>query len=87
MCPLGIRYEHERFVFLLCYFVNAMALVLCARDELVSQGGRTALMFASQNGRVDCARLLLGAGSDKEAKDNVCVGRLPTLSPFQSLFF
>jgi hypothetical protein len=43
-----------------------------------AQCGETALMCAAENGRTDCARLLLDAGADKEAKQIVraivCVG-------------
>ena len=35
------------------------------------EGGGTALICTSQNGHVDCARLLLDAGADKEATDKV----------------
>jgi hypothetical protein len=35
------------------------------------QFGMTALMPAASNGHADCARLLLDAGADKEAKDKV----------------
>ena len=38
-----------------------------------SQRGWTALIYATQSGRVDCVRLLLGAGADKDAKDEVRV--------------
>ncbi len=36
-----------------------------------AQQGRTALISAGFSGRVDCARLLLDAGADSNAKDNV----------------
>jgi hypothetical protein len=36
-----------------------------------SQIGRTVLMYAVQQGRADCARLLIDAGVDKDAKDEV----------------
>ncbi len=35
-----------------------------------AQDGETALMWAA--GHADCARLLLDAGADTEAKDKVC---------------
>jgi hypothetical protein len=57
------------------------------------QGGSTALMWAVLAGHVDCVRLLLGAGADKEAKDKVCVTRslrllflLKTIYSFSDLF-
>jgi hypothetical protein len=40
-----------------------------------SQDGRTALIYAAQYGRTDCVRLLIDAGADKEARNNVRVGR------------
>jgi ankyrin repeat protein len=33
--------------------------------------GRTALILAADQGHVDCARLLLDAGADKNVKTNV----------------
>ncbi len=36
-----------------------------------AQNGYTALICAAMNGHVDCARLLLDAGADKNAKNNV----------------
>ena len=40
-----------------------------------AQIGATALMNAVQKGHVDCARLLLDAGADKEATDQVRASR------------
>ncbi len=36
-----------------------------------AQGGNTALIWAGYKGHADCARLLLDAGADKNAKDKV----------------
>jgi ankyrin repeat protein len=36
-----------------------------------TQGGDTALMLASKMGHIDCVRVLLEAGADKDAEDNV----------------
>ncbi len=38
-----------------------------------TQNGWTALMNAAEFGRTECARLLIDAGADKEAKDEVRV--------------
>ncbi len=39
-----------------------------------SQGGQTALTWASMEGRADCVQLLIDAGVDKDIMDNVRVG-------------
>jgi ankyrin repeat protein len=35
------------------------------------QDGETALIWAAQNGRADCVRMLLQSGADKDAQDKV----------------
>ena len=40
-----------------------------------SQWGRTVLGNAADRGRADCARLLIDAGANIHARDNVRVGR------------
>ena len=40
---------------------------------MCAQGGSTSLIWAATNGHTDCARLLLNAGADKNAKSNVRV--------------
>ena len=37
----------------------------------ISQDERTALMYAAQEGKDECVKVLLEAGCDKEAKDKV----------------
>jgi hypothetical protein len=37
-----------------------------------SQAGRTALIWAAHNGQVNCVRLLMNGGADKNAQDKVC---------------
>ena len=39
---------------------------------VLPQDGRTALISASANGSLDVLKALLAAGSDKEARDEVC---------------
>ncbi len=39
-----------------------------------SQDGFTALMFAARAGHVDCVRLLIDFGADKDATNEVRVG-------------
>ncbi len=44
----------------------------CGRRLMAAaQDGYTALIWAARNGHADCARLLLHAGADKNAKNNV----------------
>ncbi len=44
--------------------------------QTCAQSGLTAVMYAAAHGHLDCARLLLDAGADKNAKDNVRIGSL-----------
>ena len=39
--------------------------------ESDAQSGWTALIFAAEKGHVDCARLLIDTGADKDARNNV----------------
>jgi hypothetical protein len=61
--------------------------------ESDSQSGNTALMWAADRGHADCARLLIDAGADKEAKDDVrrrpllCWGTLSISVFFISIVF
>jgi len=52
-------------LFSFCYYGVCLSLPLCLK------GGVTALMKASINGCTATVELLLGAGADKEAKDQV----------------
>ncbi len=75
------------FIFDSMFFASACMLVnylnryrLCAQwfisgVESDSQTGWTALMRAAARGHADCARLLIDAGADKDARNNVRVGR------------
>ncbi len=71
---------------LACFFELLLmpASVACGGDAMVCGGGgrryallcqtqygHAALILASANGRADCVRLLIDAGADKEAKNNV----------------
>jgi hypothetical protein len=47
-----------------------------------SQFGRTALICAAAHGHAACARLLIDAGADKEAKNDVRFGRCFDGAPF-----
>ena len=42
----------------------------------LTQDGSTALICAAESGHADCVQLLLNAGADKNAKDEVRVGLL-----------
>ncbi len=43
----------------------------CVLRRFDSQSGTTALAFGAREGRVDCVRLLIDAGADKESADKV----------------
>jgi ankyrin repeat protein len=63
---------------MLSFSICKMAVALCVGDgEFDSQNGSrsTALMLAAHNGRADCVRLLIDAGADKNARNNVRGGR------------
>ena len=51
-----------------------MALVRLGCGESDSQEGWTALIEAATEGHVECVRLLIEAGTNKEAKDHVRIG-------------
>lgn len=53
------------------FFGNAVWRGTVDGCEFYSQGGRTALIWASMSGRADCVQLLIDAGADKEATVNV----------------
>jgi ankyrin repeat protein len=40
-------------------------------EHVHAQMGFTALMMAAEDGHIDCVRLLLDAGADKNAEENV----------------
>ncbi len=46
---------------------------------IISQHGTTALMFAALVGHTECVRLLLNAGADRRAHDNVRVNMTATV--------
>ncbi len=50
--------------------------------ECTLQGGFSALLIAAEKGHADCARLLIDAGADKEAKDRVRVDCCFAWGPF-----
>ncbi len=50
-----------------------MPIRRCTWEVMHTQDGYTALIHAASNGHAACVRLLLDAGADKEAKDNVRV--------------
>ena len=56
-----------------CFRVGR-ARVAISGGECDAQFGNTALIRAAGNSCADCVRLLLDAGADKEARDNVSVG-------------
>jgi hypothetical protein len=44
---------------------------VCLGESDLQEDGRTALMWATVNGHVECLRLLIDARANKEAKDKV----------------
>ncbi len=74
------------FLFLCCYhsvrispissffFFNLLVCDVSCVGKSDSQHGSTALLYAVASGHVDCVRLLMDAGADKEAKTSVRVG-------------
>ena len=60
------------FFILLVLFMNEIFDSSCVwLVDKCLQLGQTALMMAAQRGRIDCVRVLLEHGADKEAQDNV----------------
>ena len=56
----------------MCSVLGVMVVVLLwALENENYQDGCTVLMYAARYDRVDCVRLLIDAGANKEAKDNV----------------
>ena len=53
---------------------SLFATMVCASLSLYCKYGRTALMWASKGGYTAIVELLLGAGADKEVKDEVREG-------------
>jgi hypothetical protein len=53
-----------------CFEASGWRRIL-ARCFPMLQSGMTALMFAAMRGKPESVRLLLEAGADKQAKDNV----------------
>ena len=55
--------------------------------ESDSQSGYTALIEAASRGHADCVRMLVDAGADKDARDNVRRRSLLCYSAFIFLLF
>ena len=75
-CAVHLLRSLILFCFDVCsLYVVAMAFVGGggALVHAIAQRGCTALIHAAANGHADCARLLLDAGADKDAKDYVRV--------------
>jgi ankyrin repeat protein len=53
--------------------VDGFWLGVRGTDSCQTQDGFTALIGAAYRGRMKCVRLLLDAGADKDAQNNVCV--------------
>jgi hypothetical protein len=63
-----IEMRGGRHVCCACVLIAAAAHLANTR----AQRGHSALMIAAMFGRADCVRLLVDAGADKEAKNEVC---------------
>ena len=59
------QFPHVLLFFSLCYYGVCLPLPLCFKH------GETALILASEGGHTAIVELLLGAGADKEAKNNL----------------
>ena len=57
------------FIYRLIKFTCLLGSRNCQRQ---TQGGDTALILAAEKGHFDCVRLLLEAGADKDAANEVC---------------
>ena len=55
--------------------ISCLRGVCAGGGESDLQRGYTPLIWAAAVDRADCARLLIDAGADKDAKDSVRVGR------------
>jgi ankyrin repeat protein len=59
------------FRFAVCLCVCLSWIGRLGKSDLLQRGGWTALIRAAMHGHADCVRLLLDAGADKEAKNDV----------------
>jgi ankyrin repeat protein len=55
--------------------MSEMAVALWTVTNPDSQHGSTALICVAQNGRAECARLLIDAGADTDVRNYVRVSR------------
>ena len=67
---------HVSWLEILCAHIRARAMLLIECEH--AQNGRTALINAAVHGRSYCVRLLLDAGADIFASDNVRFDRCTT---------
>jgi hypothetical protein len=63
---------------LLSFFVRVMLVALLRAVAHNAQYGSVALMYAAREGHADCVRLLIDAGADKDASNNVRRRSLPS---------
>ena len=69
LCILKIIYSHAHFQFL--WYELWLRRCTGGKSSPYEQKGHTALMRAAEQGHAECARLLIDAGADKNAKANV----------------